>query len=194
MKPQTTDNPIRIIQERLGERSLVVIGLMGAGKSAIGRTVAARLALPFVDADTEIEEAAKQTIAEIFETYGEDEFRRAEEKVIERILGGGPQVLATGGGAYMNANTRANIASKGISLWLSADLDLLMARVSRKSTRPLLQQPDPRGVMEKLMEQRYPIYGQADIEVQSRDVTKDEMASAVIEAFAQHMLNESTKQ
>ena len=184
---QSVNETITTIKDHLGTRSLVLVGLMGAGKSAIGRKVAEMLELPFVDADTEIENASQQTIAEIFENYGEEEFRRLEERVIARMLCEGPQVLATGGGAFMNAKTRANIAENGISLWLSADIDLLMQRVSKKATRPLLRKPDPRGVMLALMKERYPIYAGADISVQSQDITKDEMAQTVVAAFAEHL-------
>lgn len=184
---QSVNETITTIKDHLGTRSLVLVGLMGAGKSAIGRKVAEMLELPFVDADTEIENASQQTIAEIFENYGEEEFRRLEERVIARMLCEGPQVLATGGGAFMNAKTRANIAENGISLWLSADIDLLMQRVSKKATRPLLRKPDPRGVMLALMKERYPIYAGADISVQSQDITKDEMAQTVVAAFADYL-------
>lgn len=175
------------VRTALASRSVVLVGLMGAGKSAIGRKLAGRLNLPFRDADSEIEEAAGQTIAEIFENYGEPEFRRLEERVIERLLGEGPQVLATGGGAFMNAMTREAIKKHGVSIWLSAGIDLLMARVQRKATRPLLKQPDPRGVMEKLIRERYPVYAGADIEVPSRDISKDQMARQVEVSLAAHL-------
>lgn len=187
MTIKTDKDAVATISGKLGQRSLVLVGLMGAGKSAIGRKVATRLNMPFVDADAEIEKAAKQTVADIFANYGEEEFRRLEERVIARLLTEGPQVLATGGGAYMNADTRAAIRAGGVSLWLSADIDLLMARVSKKATRPLLQKPNPRGIMQELIDARYPIYAQADMTVQSRDVTKDEMATLVINAIAAHL-------
>lgn len=187
MTIKTDKDAVATISGKLGQRSLVLVGLMGAGKSAIGRKVATRLNMPFVDADAEIEKAAKQTVADIFANYGEEEFRRLEERVIARLLTEGPQVLATGGGAYMNADTRAAIRAGGMSLWLSADIDLLMARVSKKATRPLLQKPNPRGIMQELIDARYPIYAQADMTVQSRDVTKDEMATLVINAIAAHL-------
>ncbi|MBO6638574.1 MAG: shikimate kinase [Roseitalea sp.] len=172
---------------RLKERPIVLIGLMGAGKSAIGRKLAAQLGLPFIDADQEIEEAASMSIADIFEHYGEAEFRRLEASVMTRLLGAGATVLATGGGAFMNAETRAAIGAAGISVWLSADLDLLMARVSRKATRPLLKAPDPRAVMQKLMDERYPVYATANVTVISRDVGKEEMADAVAKALHDHL-------
>ncbi|RKF07353.1 shikimate kinase [Oceaniradius stylonematis] len=175
------------VADRLNGRPVVLIGLMGAGKSAIGRKLAARLELPFIDADHEIEEAASMSVADIFEHYGEAEFRRLEASVMTRLLGAGATVLATGGGAFMNADTRAAIGAAGVSVWLSADLDLLMARVSRKATRPLLRAPDPRAVMQKLMDERYPVYATADVTVISRDVGKDEMADTVVEALHYHL-------
>lgn len=175
------------VREALGTRSVVLVGLMGAGKSAIGRKLAQKLSLPFRDADAEIEKAAGQSIAEIFENYGEPEFRRLEERVISRLLGDGPQVLATGGGAFMNASTRSSIGKSGLSIWLSADLDLLMARVSRKATRPLLKQPNPREIMATLIRERYPVYATADIEVASQDITKDQMADRVAKALAKQL-------
>lgn len=192
MTIKTDKDAVATIAAKLGQRSLVLVGLMGAGKSAIGRKVATRLNLPFVDADSEIEKAAKQSVADIFTNYGEDEFRRLEERVIARLLTEGPQVLATGGGAYMNTDTQAAIAAGGVSLWLSADLDLLMARVSKKATRPLLQKPNPRAIMQTLIDTRYPVYAKADITLQSRDITKDEMATLVINAFAAHLTDAET--
>lgn len=190
MTIKTDKDAVSSITEKLDQRSLVLVGLMGAGKSAIGRKVATRLNMPFVDADTEIEKAAKLSVADIFSKYGEEEFRRLEERVIARLLTKGPQVLATGGGAYMNDETRAAIAKGAVSMWLSADLDLLMARVSKKATRPLLQKPNPRGIMQGLIDARYPVYAHADITVQSRDITKDEMATLVINAFAAYLLSQ----
>ncbi len=131
------------IAAALGRRSIVLVGMMGAGKSSVGRRLAARLGIPFVDADAKIEEAAQMTIADIFETYGEADFRSAEARVIARLLEGGPQVLATGGGAFMNAETRAAVRAKGIAFWLKADFEVLLRRVKRRSDRPLLQTGDP---------------------------------------------------
>lgn len=185
-----TEQSVDIASEvtaRLGHRPVVLIGLMGAGKSAIGRKLAACLGLPFVDADHEIEAAAQMTVADIFECYGEPEFRRLEASVMARLLSDGPSVLATGGGAFMNEGTRALVAEAGVSVWLSADIDLLMARVSRKSTRPLLKAPDPRTVMQSLIEQRYPVYATADVTVVSRDVSKEEMVEAVVVALHAHL-------
>ncbi len=176
-----------IIRERLGQQSITLVGLMGAGKSVIGRKVASRLRIPFVDADAEIEKAAKMTVAEIFAEYGEPEFRRLETSVIKRILENGPQVLATGGGAFMDEATRETVKQSGFSLWLSADIDLLMERVSKKTTRPLLKKPNPRGIMLDLIEERYPIYALADIEVASQDISKDAMTDLVVAALEEHI-------
>jgi shikimate kinase len=172
------------IREALGPRSIVLIGLMGAGKTAVGRRLANQLELPFIDADTEIEVAAGATISEIFAENGEAYFRQGERKVIARLLDAGPQVLATGGGAYMNAETRANIKTHGISVWLKAELKVLLKRVNRRDNRPLLDADDPETVMKKLMTERYPIYADADVTVESRDVPHDVIVGAVIDALA----------
>jgi shikimate kinase len=172
------------IREALGPRSIVLIGLMGAGKTAVGRRLANRLELPFIDADTEIEVAAGASISEIFAEHGESYFRQGERKVIKRLLDGGPQVLATGGGAYMNAETRACIKARGLSVWLKADLKVLLKRVGRRDSRPLLTRGDPEKVMKKLIEERYPIYEEADVTVESRDVPHDVIVGAVIDALA----------
>lgn len=172
------------IREALGPRSIVLIGLMGAGKTAVGRRLANRLGLPFIDADTEIEVAAGASVSEIFAEHGEDYFRQGERKVIGRLLENGPQVLATGGGAYMNPDTRANIKAHGLSVWLKADIKVLKKRVGRRDNRPLLAAGDPEKVMKKLMEERYPIYAEADVTVESRDVPHDVIVGAVIDAIA----------
>ena len=172
------------IREALGPRSIVLIGLMGAGKTAMGRRLASRLDLPFIDADTEIEVAAGASISEIFAEHGEAYFRQGERKVIARLLENGPQVLATGGGAYMNPDTRANTKAHGLSVWLKADIKVLMKRVGRRDNRPLLVAGDPEKVMKKLMEERYPIYAEADVTVESRDVPHDVIVGAVIDALA----------
>lgn len=169
-----------IVRSILATRSLVLIGLMGAGKSAIGRRVAALIDMPFVDADTEIEQAAGKSIADIFKDHGEASFRDGEVKVIERLLNDGPMVLATGGGAFMNETTRRNIARLGISLWLKADIDVLMERVGRRDHRPLLRTADPKAVMLGLMEERYPVYAAADITVQSRDVPHEVIVDEIL--------------
>ncbi len=168
------------IKAHLGSRSIVLVGLMGAGKTTVGRRLANALKLPFVDADTEIEKAAGQTIPDIFADHGEAYFRDGERRVIGRLLEEGPHVLATGGGAFMDAETRAEIEAHGVSLWLRADLPLLMKRVLRRSTRPLLMQDDPESVMKRLIDERYPIYESADIIVDSRDVPHDVIVREIV--------------
>ena len=187
MPTPSLSEDIELIRSRLGSQTITIVGLMGAGKSVIGRKVASKLKIPFVDADAEIEKAAKMTVADIFTSYGEPEFRRLEKSVIKRVLESGPQILATGGGAYMDDETRNVIGENGISLWLSADIDLLMQRVSKKTTRPLLKNHNPRGVMEDLINERYPLYALADLEVASQDVSKDEMTNTMISALASHI-------
>ncbi|MGA7456683.1 MAG: shikimate kinase [Methyloceanibacter sp.] len=172
------------IRDALGPRSIVLIGLMGAGKTAVGRRLANRLDLPFIDADSEIEVAAGASISEIFAEHGEAYFRQGERKVIARLLENGPQVLATGGGAYMNPDTRASIKAHGLSVWLKADIKVLMKRVGRRDSRALLAAGDPEKVMKKLMEERYPIYAEADVTVESRDVPHDVIVGAVVDALA----------
>ena len=174
--------------EALNGKSIVLIGIMGCGKSTVGRRLANRLNIPFVDADTEIEQAANMTIAEIFATHGEPEFRRGEERVIARLLTEGPQVLATGGGAFMNEATRNEIAKNGISVWLKADFDIVMERVRKKSTRPLLQNPDPEGTMRALMDQRYPVYANSDLTVLSRDVPHEVVVDDIVSALSSSIL------
>jgi shikimate kinase len=176
--------PEAAIVAALGQRSIVLVGMMGAGKSSIGRRVALRLGIPFVDADTEIEKAAGMTIPDIFATRGEAEFRSGEARVILRLLEQGPQVLATGGGAFMNPATRAAIAAKGISIWLKADLDVLMRRVKRRQDRPLLKTEDPAATLQRLIEERYPVYALADLTVESRDVPHDRMVEEMVYALA----------
>jgi shikimate kinase len=168
----------------LGRRSVVLVGMMGAGKSSIGRRVAVRLTIPFVDADAEIEKAAGMTISDIFAVRGEPEFRAGETRVIGRLLEGGPQVLATGGGAFINPDTRAAIAAKGISIWLKAEFDVLMKRIKRRQDRPLLRTADPAATLRKLMEERDPVYALADLVVQSREVMHDKMVDEIVEALA----------
>lgn len=148
-------------------KTVVLVGLMGAGKTSVGRRLADLFGTRFVDADKEIEQAAGCTIADFFERYGEDEFRRGEERVIARLLTEPPCVLATGGGAYMSEDTRREIRDHGLSLWLKADLDVLFERVARRSDRPLLQTEDPRATLKSIMEARYPVYAQAELVVES---------------------------
>lgn len=169
----------------LGCRSIVLVGMMGVGKSSVGRRLAARLSIPFVDADTEIEKAADMTIAEIFARHGEPYFRSGEARVIARLLEGGPQVLATGGGAFMNADTRALIKVKGISIWLHAEFDVLLRRTGkRRSDRPLLQTDDPAATLRKLLAEREPTYALADLTVQSRDVAHEAIVADTMTALA----------
>ncbi len=165
-------------------RPLVLIGLMGAGKTTVGRRLAHQLGLPFLDADAEIEAAAGYSIEEIFARHGEVAFRDGERRVIARLLSGAPMVLATGGGAYIDPDTRALIKQMGLSIWLRAELDVLMRRVGKRSNRPLLKQGDPRAIMTDLMTKRYPIYGQADLIIDSRDGPHEGMVRSIINALA----------
>lgn len=171
------------IKSHLKGRALVLVGLMGAGKTTIGRRLAQALDLDFVDADAEIETAAGETIPEIFENHGEAAFRAGEKRVIARLLTKGPHVLATGGGAYMNAQTRENIAQHAVSIWLHADLDVLMDRVGRRGNRPLLNEENPRAVMEKLISERYPIYELADLTVDSVEGTHEHVVEKLLIAL-----------
>jgi len=164
----------------LGPRSVVLVGMMGAGKSSIGRRLAARLGIPFVDADIEIEKAAGMSIAEIFAAHGEPYFRAGETRVIARLLDGGPQVLATGGGAFMNADTRAAIHAKGVSVWLRATIEVLARRIKRRNDRPLLKDVDPIETLRRLIDERYPTYAQADVTVESRDVPHDAIVDEIV--------------
>jgi shikimate kinase len=179
---ETTARPT--VVAALASRSVVLVGMMGAGKSSIGRRLAARLDIAFADADAEIEAAHRMTIPEIFESYGEAYFRSGEARVIARLLDNGPQVLATGGGAFMNADTRATIAAKGISIWLRAELDVLMRRIKRRQDRPLLKTEDPGETLRRLMEERYPVYAQAEIVIQSRDVPHEKIVDEIVAALA----------
>ena len=174
---------VAALTDALRDRTLVLVGLMGCGKTSVGRRLANVLELKFVDADEEIEKAANQSIPEIFEAHGEDFFRAGERRVIARLLHNGPQVLATGGGAFMSEQTRLNIKNRGISIWLKADLPLLTKRVMRRDNRPLLKTRDPEARMRELMATRYPIYARADVTVDSRDVPHDDMVASVIAAL-----------
>jgi len=173
------------IKAALGGKSIVMVGLMGCGKSAVGRRLASHLGMPFVDADDEIEKAAGKTIEDIFADHGEPYFREGERKVLARLLRSGPQVLATGGGAFMNEETRAAIADSGISVWLKADLPLLLRRVAKRNNRPLLKIGDPESVMRNLMQIRYPVYAQADLTVESRDVPHEAIVAEIMERLAE---------
>ena len=175
------------ILSALGSRSIVLVGMMGAGKSTIGRRLAARLRLPFIDADTEIEAAAGMTIPEIFERHGEPHFRDGEARVIARLLEGGPLVLATGGGAFMREETRGRIAAKAVSIWLKADADVIMRRVRRRADRPLLQTADPEGTVTRLLGEREPVYGNADLTIASRDVPHERIVEECLETLRAHL-------
>lgn len=166
------------------DRPLVLVGMMGAGKTSVGRRLAEVLGLPFRDADDEIEKAAGLTVSEIFERHGEAEFRRGERRVIKRLLEGPPHVLATGGGAFMDPETRALIKQKAVSVWLKADLDVLMRRVLRRPTRPLLQVEDPRAAMAALLAKREPIYAEADVVVHSNQGPHGAAVQAVLAQIA----------
>lgn len=167
----------------LGTRLVVLIGMMGAGKSTVGRRLAARLRLPFIDADNEIEAAAGMSIPEIFEIHGEPHFRDGEARVIARLLEGGPAVLATGGGSFMREETRRRIGDKAVSIWLKADADVIMRRVRRRVDRPLLQTADPEATVTRLISEREPVYQHADLTVASRDVPHDKIVDECVEAL-----------
>ena len=171
------------IAAALGGRSVVLVGMMGAGKSTIGRRLSVRLALPFLDADVEIEAAAGMSIPDIFESRGEADFRDGEARVIARLLDSGPGVLATGGGAFMREETRNRIRDKAISIWLKADADIIMRRVKRRADRPLLQTADPEATVGRLLREREPIYQYADLTVWSRDVPHEKIVDECIEAL-----------
>jgi len=175
----------------LGQRNLVLVGLMGAGKSSIGRLLAQQLGIPFVDTDIEIERVSRMTITELFAAYGEPEFRALEMRVIKRLLKGGPRVVSTGGGAFINDSTRMHVKRGSLSVWLKADLDVLWDRVNKRDTRPLLKSENPKQTLENLMNARYPIYAEADITVLSRDVGKYTMVKEVLAAIAEGKSAES---
>src|SRR5947208_16845816 len=167
----------------LGTRCVVLVGMMGAGKSTIGRRIAARLRLPFLDADTEIEAAAGMSIPDIFETHGEPHFRDGEARVIARLLDSGPAVIATGGGAFMREETRNRIRDKAVSIWLKADAEIIMKRVKRRADRPLLQTEDPAATVSRLLEAREPVYQSADLTIWSRDVPHERIVDECLEAL-----------
>lgn len=186
-----TEEPLTELAEtvrgRLGDRTIVFVGLMGAGKTAIGRRIAQLLGLPFIDSDHEIEAVSRMSIPELFERYGEPEFRALEQRVIDRLLREGPRVVSTGGGAFMNAQTRGAVAERGISIWLKASLDLLMERVAKNQNRPLLRSADPRAVMERLMAERYPVYALADITVETRDAKREIIADETLARLGEYL-------
>ena len=176
-QPQSTLGPA------LGRRTVVLVGMMGAGKSSVGRRLAARIGIPFVDADVEIEKAAGMAISEIFTAHGEPYFRAGETRVIARLLESGPQVLATGGGAFMNADTRTAVRAKGISVWLRATLEVLNRRIKRRGDRPLLKNTDPSDTLRRLLEERDPVYAEADLTVESRDVPHETIVDEILEGL-----------
>ena len=177
------DHTREMLQQLIGDRPIVLIGMMGAGKTTVGRRLATRLGRHFVDSDEEVEKAAGMSIEDIFASRGEADFRAGEVKVIARLLKESGMVLGTGGGAFMNADTRALIKQLAISVWIKADFDLLFQRVSRRSNRPLLKTANPRETLQKLIDARYPTYAEADITITSRDVPQDQVASEVIDAI-----------
>ncbi len=174
-------------------RTIVFVGLMGVGKTCIGRRLAQRLDLPFVDADREIEEAAGCSIPELFARHGETAFREGERRVILRLLDAPVQVLSTGGGAFMDPQTRARIAERGISVWLRADLDLMLRRVARRNDRPLLQVDDPRGKLQELIAERYPVYRLTDVTVDSVDGPPEVTVERTMEALAAHLARDPAR-
>ena len=176
----------QFVIDSLAGRPVVLVGMMGAGKTTVGRRLASQLGFSFIDSDAEVEKAAGMPITEFFEMHGETEFRAGEARVMARILKQGRTVVATGGGILLNPDTRQLIAETAVSVWLKADADLLFARVSRRDTRPLLQTQDPRATLEKLIEERYPIYATADVTVTSRDVPHEQVAENIIAEIAGH--------
>jgi shikimate kinase len=173
------------LRPALGRRSVVLVGMMGVGKSSIGRRLATRLGIPFVDADSEIEKAAGMSISDIFARHGEVAFRNGEARVIARLLETGPQVLATGGGAFMNEGTRAAVKAKGVSVWLAAEFEVLMRRIAkRKNERPMLQTDDPAQTLRQLLAQRDPVYALADLTVQSREEPHEAIVGEIVAALA----------
>lgn len=192
-RPETAERQARAqaLTALLAGRPLVLVGMMGAGKTTVGRRLANQLGRSFFDSDDEIEKAAQMSIPEIFEQRGEPEFRAGETRVIARVLKDRDIVLATGGGAFVNPETRELVKAGAVSVWIRADFDLLFARVSRRSNRPLLKTANPRATLHKLIEDRYPIYAEADVTVISRDVPQDVVASDLIEAVLAHLNTES---
>ena len=175
------------VSRLLAGRTLVMVGMMGAGKSSVGRRLATRLGVPFVDADSEIERAANATITEMFERHGESYFRDGERRVIRRLLDGSQKVLATGGGAFIQPDTRAAIKESAVSIWLKADRDLILSRIKRRGNRPLLKNGEPAEILDRLIDERYPVYAEADIHIQSRDVAHDVVIDDILAALAEHL-------
>jgi len=175
------------IRRALGGRSIVLVGIMGVGKSTIGKRLSQYLDIEFVDADKEIEKAAGMSIEDIFDQFGEEAFRSGETKVIKRLMGGGQQILATGGGAFMNEEVREEVVKAGVSVWLNADLDILMKRIQRRADRPLLKTEDPEATMKALLETRNPIYALSDIHIESRTVSRDVIVGEMVDLLAEKL-------
>jgi shikimate kinase len=189
--PSGRPAPEAEIVAALGLRLVVLVGMMGVGKSTVGRRLAARLHLPFIDADTEIEAAAGMSIPEIFEAHGEPHFRDGEARVIARLLEGGPAVLATGGGSFMREETRRRIGDKAVSIWLKADAEVIMRRVRRRADRPLLQNADPEAAVIRLIGEREPIYQFADLTIASREVPHDKIVDECVEALHAYLCGDA---
>jgi len=192
--PGTAASQEAEISAALGTRSVVLVGMMGAGKSTIGRRLSLRLRLPFLDADTEIEAAAGMSIPDIFETRGEPDFRDGEARVIARLLDGGPAVIATGGGAFLREETRRRITAQAVSIWLKADADIILKRVRRRADRPLLQTPDPAATIGRLIGEREPVYQHADITIWSRDVPHEKIVDECIDALHARLCSDGAEQ
>jgi shikimate kinase len=189
--PAAGPTPEADIVAALGQRLIVLVGMMGVGKSTIGRRLAARLGLPFIDADTEIEAAAGMTVPEIFEAHGEPYFRDGEARVIARLLESGPAVLAPGGGALMREETRRRVADKAVSIWLKADVDIIMRRVRRRADRPLLQTADPEATVVRLISEREPIYQSANLTIASREVPHEKIVDECVEALHAYLCGDA---
>lgn len=187
MNMSLNSQPEAALLAALGGRCIVLVGMMGSGKTSVGRPLSARLGLDFADADAEIEAAHRMTIPEIFARHGEPYFRDGERRVLARLLAEGPKVVATGGGAFMNSGTRALIAEQGVSIWLKADFDALIRRVRRGANRPLLQTPDPEGALRKFIDDRYPTYALADVTVVSNDGPHEMVAAATMQALMSYL-------
>jgi shikimate kinase len=181
--PQARDGEKQELLALLGGRPIVLVGMMGAGKTTVGRRLAARLDRKFVDSDEEIEQAAGMSIDDLFRAHGEPEFRAGEARVVARLLREDNIVIGTGGGAFVNPDTRALVRERGVSVWIKADFELLFARVSRRATRPLLKTADPRKTLKQLIEARYPLYAEADVAVLSSEVPQDQVAGEIIAAL-----------
>ncbi len=187
-KNDRQESPLNALTSRLGDRSIVLIGMPGSGKSSVGRRLAQRLGLEFIDSDAKIEEAAGgMSVSDIFVRHGEPEFRSLEARVIARLLESGPTVIATGGGAFLNSNTQALIRQHGLSIWLKAEVDILLRRVKRKNDRPLLHGDDPEGVLRRLLSERKTSYEKADITVISREAPHETVVDSIIEELKKYL-------